>query len=93
MTSRGLTIALVVSAALNVFVVGAAAGLLLSRVVGPAPAAAGQRGRLVAAADKLDPADRAAFLEMMRDQAQGEGPVLLDARQARLRNLGVFKDL
>jgi uncharacterized membrane protein len=81
MTSRGLTIALAISAALNVFVVGAGAGVLLSRVIGPAHA--GQRGRLAVAADKLGPTERTAFLEMMRDQAQGEGPVLLDAREAR----------
>jgi len=90
MTSRGLTIAFALSAALNVFVVGAAAGVLLSRVIGPPPAA-DKRGRLQVAADKLDPSNRAAFLEMLRDQAQAQGPVLLDAREARRQAVAVLR--
>jgi uncharacterized membrane protein len=88
--TRGLTVALAVSVILNVFAVGAAAGLLLSRVIGPPPAAA-QRSRLVVAADKLDAADRAAFLELLHDQAQAEGPVLLDARQARRQAVAALR--
>lgn len=83
MTPRGLSIALAISVILNVFILGAAAGVLLGHVIGSGRLGAGQRGRLVVAADKLAPPDRAAFLEMLRDQAQAEGPVLLDARQAR----------
>jgi uncharacterized membrane protein len=78
MSGRGLTIALVASAALNVFIIGAVAGLWVTHGFpdgGPPP--------LHAAADRLNPTDRAALQQVMHDQMEANGPVLLDARKAR----------
>lgn len=79
MNSRALIVALLISAALNVFVVGAAVGLVLSGGL-PAPPTPNP---LRAAADRLEPPDRQALLDLLQDQAQANGPVLLDARTAR----------
>lgn len=81
MSPRALTIALLASAALNVFLVGAGAGVVAGRAL--APAAAPPANPLRAAAQRLAPANREALLQLMQDQVQANGPVLLDARQAR----------
>jgi uncharacterized membrane protein len=84
MSARGLTIALLASAALNVFVIGAGAGLLASHAFSPAGGAGGPpQNPLRAAAERLDPADREALLQLMQDQVQANGPLLVDARKAR----------
>lgn len=82
MSPRSLTIALLVSAALNVFLVGAGAGLMLTHggwQGGGGPPANSLRG----AAQRLDPDNRDAMLEMLQDLNQANGPVLLDARLQR----------
>lgn len=81
MSPRGLTIALLASAALNVFLVGAGAGLMLAHAgwQGGGPPANSLRG----AAQRLDPNNRDAMLAMLQDLNQANGPVLLDARRER----------
>ena len=83
MNGRGLTIALLASAAVNVFLIGAAAGLILTNAFAPGGPQAPAPNPLRAAADRLDPNDRDALLQLMQDQVQANGPVLLDARKAR----------
>jgi uncharacterized membrane protein len=83
MTPRGLTIALLASAAVNVFLVGAAVGLVAVRGFAPEGPAAAPANPLRAAAERLDPDNRDAMLALLQDETQANGPVLLDARRAR----------
>jgi uncharacterized membrane protein len=80
---RALWIALALSLVVNVFVVGAAAGLFFGRAFGPTPGPGPRSNALMAAADRLDPTDRDVFKALMQDEAQRQGPILLDARIAR----------
>jgi uncharacterized membrane protein len=77
MSPRSLTIALLVSAALNIFLVGAAIGLFLFGPPRHPPFP------LRDAAMGLDPANRAAFSQTVRDQFDASRPLLTDARGAR----------
>jgi uncharacterized membrane protein len=81
MSPRSLTIALLASAALNVFLIGAGAGMMLAHAgwQGAAPPV----NALRSAAQRLDPNNRDAMLEMLQDLNQANGPVLLDARRER----------
>ena len=83
MSGRGLTIALLASAAVNVFLIGAAVGLLATNALSPGGPGAPPPNPLRVAADQLNPTDRDALLLLMQDQVQANGPVLLDARKAR----------
>lgn len=83
MTPRGLTIALLISAALNVFLIGAGAGLALTHAFWPGGMAAPSANPLRVAAQRLDPDNRQAMLELLQDLNQANGPVLLDARRER----------
>ncbi|MDR3513219.1 MAG: periplasmic heavy metal sensor [Caulobacteraceae bacterium] len=83
MSPRGLTIALLASAAVNVFLIGAAAGLMASNAFAPGGAAGQPANPLRAVAERLDPPNREALLQVMQDQVEASGPVLLDARKAR----------
>lgn len=87
MNSRALTIALVASLALNLFVIGAVAGgvFIGQRLRDAAPAATGGRPRqpLWTAADSLPPEHRGAYRQILRGQAMEVGGQLREARQAR----------
>ena len=83
MRPRTLLIALGVSLVVNVFVIGAAIGVVFGRGLGPQAGPAQRPNAIMAAADRLDPADRDAFRAMMQDEVQREGPTQLDARMAR----------
>jgi uncharacterized membrane protein len=83
MSPRALWIALALSLVVNVFVIGAGAGLFFGRAFAP-PSNPGPRpNALMTAADRLDPTDRDVLKALMQDDAQREGPTLLDARMAR----------
>jgi len=79
MSQRSLVITLLVSAALNVFLVGSGVGLWASGGLGHH----GGPDALRAQADRLEPANRAAFAALIHDQVQANGPLLLDARTSR----------
>jgi uncharacterized membrane protein len=80
---RGLTIALVISLVLNLFLVGAGAGAwILAHRLGQAHPAA-QRAPLWRAADELPPAHRQAWRAFLRDHALQAAPILHDARDQR----------
>jgi uncharacterized membrane protein len=83
MTPRALWIALGLSLVVNVFVVGAAAGLFFGRAFGPHPGPGMRPNPLMTAAERLDPTDRDVFKALMQDEAQRQGPTVLDARMAR----------
>ena len=84
MSPRSLWIALALSLVVNVFVIGAGAGLFFGRAFGPRPGPGGPRpNAMMMAAESLDPTDRDVFKALMQDEAQREGPTLLDARMAR----------
>jgi len=91
MNPRTLWIALGLSLAVNVFVVGAAAGLIFGRVLAPAPGPGQRPNPMMAASDKLDPPDREAFRSLMQDEAQRDGPTLLDARMARRQAIALLR--
>lgn len=84
MSPRLLWIALAVSLAVNIFVVGVFAGALGSRArVAPPPG--GQGGNpLMAAADELPEGLRGAYRERIRAESLAARPQLLAAREARL---------
>ena len=90
MRPRTLLIALAVSLVVNVFVIGAAIGVVFGRGLGPQPGPAQRPNAIMAAADRLDPADRAAFRAMMQDEVQREGPTQLDARMARRQVVAIL---
>ena len=83
MRPRTLAILLGLSLVLNVFVIGAVAGLFFGQTFG-LPTANPQRANpVMAAASQLNPVDRDTFRALMQDEVQREGPTALDARQAR----------
>jgi uncharacterized membrane protein len=63
---RALWIALALSLVVNVFVIGAAAGLIFGREFGPHGGPGPKPNPLMAAAEKLDPTDRDVFKALMR---------------------------
>jgi uncharacterized membrane protein len=83
MNARTLAIALGVSLVVNVFVIGAAGGVIFGRGFAPATAPLQRPNPLMAAADRLNPTDRDVFRALMQDEVQREGPTQLDARTAR----------
>ena len=83
MSPRALWIALALSLVVNVFVIGAAAGLFFGREFGPHGGPGPRPNPLMTAAEQLDPTDRDVFKALMQDEAQRQGPTLLDARMAR----------
>ncbi|HEY3889730.1 MAG TPA: periplasmic heavy metal sensor [Caulobacteraceae bacterium] len=89
MSSRALWIALALSLVVNVFVIGAGAGLFFGRTFAPHP---GPRPNpLMAAAERLDPTDREVFKALMQDEAQRQGPTLLDARMQRRQAVALMR--
>ncbi len=90
MSQRGLAIALFVSAALNLFAIGAVVGgfVIAERLHGMTPTprlGAGQQQPLWRAADDLPAGHRAAYRGLLRDQALGVAQQVREARQARRR--------
>ncbi|HEY5009265.1 MAG TPA: periplasmic heavy metal sensor [Caulobacteraceae bacterium] len=83
MSPRALWIALALSLVVNVFVLGAGAGLFFGRTFAPHPGPGSRPNPLMAAAERLDPTDRDVFKALMQDEAQRQGPTLLDARMQR----------
>jgi uncharacterized membrane protein len=81
MSGRWLKILLGVSLVLNLFVIGAAVGVLLLRH--QAIARAEKADPVLSAADELPPAQRDAFRAMMSAKLASLGPGLRDARLAR----------
>jgi len=83
MSRRGLLIALIVSLAVNLFVLGGLVGVVLMGFPkhGPSP----QQGppRLVALGESLTPAQRDAWRATVRQTAETGAPKLLHARQMR----------
>jgi uncharacterized membrane protein len=91
MSPRALWIALALSLVVNVFVVGAAAGLIFGRAFAP-PSGPGMRPNpLMAAAEKLDPTDRDVFKALMLDEAQRQASTQLDARMARRQAVALLR--
>jgi uncharacterized membrane protein len=83
MDGRGLKIALVASLVLNVFVIGAAAGAVFVQFYAPPAKPAPAPNPYMVAGEKLAPADRDAFRQMMQDENMATGPTRLEARTAR----------
>jgi uncharacterized membrane protein len=84
MRTRTLAILLGLSLVLNVFVIGAVVGLFFGPAIGAPPTPPQPRPNpMMAAADRLDPADRDVFRALMQDEVQRQGPTALDARLAR----------
>jgi uncharacterized membrane protein len=88
---RALWIALALSLVVNVFVIGAAAGLIFGREFGPHPGPGQRPNPLMTAAEGLDPTDRDVFKALMQDEAQRQGPTLLDARMARRQAVALMR--
>lgn len=82
---RALTLALIASVALNLFVIGAVVGGVVvgHRLREAAPASARPRQPLWAAADALPAEHRRAYRQMLRGEAMGVGDQLRQARRAR----------
>jgi len=91
MSPRALWIALALSLVVNVFVVGAAAGLFFGRTFAPHPGPGPRPNPLMAAAERLDPTDRDVFKALMQDEAQRQGPTLLDARMQRRQAVALMR--
>ena len=91
MSPRALWIALALSLVVNVFVIGAAAGLFFGREFGPHGGPGPRPNPLMTAAEQLDPTDRDVFKALMQDEAQRQGPTLLDARMARRQAVGLIR--
>ncbi len=88
MSRRALVIGLVISVALNLFLVGAIAGAMARRSPGPMGAPGHHlrpMGPLWAAADGLSPQQRQAFHAALRGEVVGVGGKLREAHQARRR--------
>ncbi|MDB5431373.1 MAG: hypothetical protein JWP35_2489 [Caulobacter sp.] len=85
MSVRSLAIALIVSAALNLFLLGAGvtAVVLGHGLKPPVASAAAQRAPLWRAGDELPPAHRQAWRDYLREHALSAAPVLRDARSGR----------
>ncbi|MDO8379546.1 periplasmic heavy metal sensor [Phenylobacterium sp.] len=85
MSPRALTLALIASVALNLFVIGAVVGGVVvgHRLREAAPAAARSRQPVWVAADTLPPEHRRAYREMLRGHAVEVGSQLHQARRAR----------
>jgi uncharacterized membrane protein len=86
MNVRSLTVALILSAALNLFLVGAGAGawILAQRMGHALPvAAAAQRAPLWRAGDDLPPAHREAWRSFLREHALSAAPTLRQSRADR----------
>ena len=86
MSVRSLTITLIISAALNLFLVGAGAGAwILAHRVGEAHMGAQitQRAPLWRAGDELPPAHRQAWRDFLREHALTAAPLLRDGRAQR----------
>jgi uncharacterized membrane protein len=90
MEGRGLKIALAVSLVVNVFIIGAVAGFLLTPVLAP-PTAQAMKNPTIAAGEQLNPDDRAAFHQMLSDASQASGPTVLDSRLARRELIQLLK--
>jgi uncharacterized membrane protein len=82
MSRRGLLIALIISLAVNIFVLGGLAGLALIGFPRRGPPPPGPP-RLVALGETLTPAQRDAWKATIRQTAETGAPKLLHARQAR----------
>jgi len=91
MSPRAPWIALALSLVVNVFVIGAAAGLIFGRAFGPHPGPGLRPNPLMTAAERLDPTDRDVFKALMQDEAQRQGPTLLDARMARRQAVALMR--
>ena len=91
MSPRALWIALGLSLVVNVFVIGAAAGLIFGRAFAPAPSPGPRLNPLMAAAEKLDPTDREVFKALMQDEVQRQGPTQLDARMERRQVVALMR--
>jgi uncharacterized membrane protein len=84
MSRKTLVILLFVSLAVNLFVMGAFAGVALTRFRPPPPQHFGQgRPGLAAAAAALTPEQREAWRQALRDQAQESAPKLRESRMVR----------
>jgi uncharacterized membrane protein len=82
MSRRGLLIALIVSLAVNVFVLGGLVGVALIGLPGRGPPPPGPP-RLLALGETLTPAQRDAWKATIRQTAATGGPKLMRARQMR----------
>ncbi|WP_340646834.1 periplasmic heavy metal sensor [Phenylobacterium sp.] len=84
-SQRTLTLALIASVALNLFVIGTVVGgiLVAQRFRDAAPAANRPRQPLWTAADALPPEHRRAYRQLLRGEAGGVGGQMRQARQAR----------
>ena len=91
MSPRALWIALVLSLVVNVFVIGAGAGLIFGRAFGPPPNTGPRPNPLMAAAERLDPTNREVFMALMQDEAQRLGPTEFDARAARRQAVALLR--
>jgi uncharacterized membrane protein len=80
--SSRLKIALAVSLTLNVFILGAAGGVLYTHAHARMKPG-GRVGALSHAADDLNPADQIAFRRMLHEHVQAARPLLQDARRWR----------
>ena len=93
MNSRGLTIALVVSLVVNVFVIGAVGG-----AIGMRQRVVEQRGRpaggnpLMRVAERLPEDVRGRYVAAMRGQAQANRHKMIQAREARAEAMRAFAD-
>jgi uncharacterized membrane protein len=86
MSTRRLTIALIISVALNLFLIGAGAGawILAQRLGHVLPVAAtAQRAPLWRAGDDLPPTHREAWRTFLREHALGVAPALRQSRSDR----------
>lgn len=84
-SQRTLTVALVASVALNLFVIGAVVGVVVvgHRVREVAQSREGARQPLWRAADALPPEHQRAYRQLLQAEAGGVGGQMRQARQAR----------
>jgi len=87
MSGRALKIGLAASLVINVFAIGALAGVIYVRSLQPPARAPGNPNPMVRAADVLSPAQQAAFRQMLRQQVAQDRPTMRDSRQAKRRML------
>lgn len=83
MSRRSLLIALIVSLAVNLFVLGGLGGVMLMGFPTPGPPPQPGPPRLLALGEALTPAQRAAWQATIRQTAETGAPKLLRARQMR----------
>jgi uncharacterized membrane protein len=81
MSDRPVKIALAVSLAVNVFVIGAVVGAIYMHMHAGGPSRMGNP--LLRASEALRPDDRTAFRQMLRAQIPLVRPIQTDAREAR----------